>query len=138
VVSSSGKLSDIYLNTIPQSMGHFDQCLGISTAYFTGRYCTVYLKTESGSLTELLRDSTMAGFGTSRPGRKSNSADQHPASLGLCLPSSCSAEEIRESLELVLTFQLGNRSLISVSTTEDLCYDRSKINEFDPVDITIG
>lgn len=155
VHESSGKLPEvIQLLTRSQSgnnrfeYGLFDQCISSQsdTGQFTGQYCTVFLELEEVGEVEL-------GEARSKEIEIPKSIFNHLSTkegiVGLCLPSSCSALDVRKAVAQrvgKLKFPLSGNSLsllsssliknqksgdviVSVTTISDesYCYTQEKI-----------
>lgn len=126
--------------------GLFDECLDIRSVAdrFSGQYCTIFFKTapvdsseiidgdqdafKSASMTNILRQAL--GFeDTIRV--KPKPIDRDPwalwfnyPSLGLCLPSSCSASDLGESFaNLIGQYIIANQSIVVIAD-EEFCFSK--------------
>lgn len=153
MLDASGKLNDMYLNANKQVLGHFDQCLGIETSNFVGKYCTVFIQEHHSknsprkSFIQMLRN---AGLNeTKKNNQNFYSAEEYPKitttrnfhqpRLALCVPSSCFASDVGISISHLLRTQLpGDLSSISIATEEDFCTDKKEIVSLNMREIIIG
>ena len=151
------------------AVGLFDECLSIravpdvqpSSTLFTGQYCTVYFHVEPVSADEIhsLNDPNQRAenwlllyqiyqqlFNESLPLKTPKIRETDPntpflPSVGLCLPSSCSAEDVRSACAQ----QVGsstircNHSVVTI-TDANYCYTKEKVDappDLDGADITV-
>lgn len=146
--------------------GLFDECLAIrgpKEAGFKGKYCTVFLSTTTVDPSEVLPISPMDGkanivtifqlinqilggmiIQAGRVEPKTSEAEDYTyllPSVSLCLPSSCSADDLGQSVaQLVGTFIIGGDPLTSILTTtdEEYCFTDDSVRlSFDGPDIAV-
>lgn len=138
--------------------GLFDECLAIRTPLqFYGQYCTVFFKaalvdeelletpsqmeSRSSNLLTLLKLLGMLIPPSGSVVPKLAEADVITyafPSISFCLPSSCSAQDLGQSVaELVGSYAIGNYSIVTVSD-EHYCFrdDKEPIS-YDGPDITV-
>ncbi|XP_071536043.1 nose resistant to fluoxetine protein 6-like isoform X2 [Panulirus ornatus] len=120
MVDSWGKLPDGVLDGNTQAFGSLDECLSIhvepeGSNHFKGQYCLVSLKTLPGNETE---EEVYETDARPRILTSMGSASQMLAmsSYGTCLPSTCTGEQLAESLEVVLEPQGLNVSFVMCQT----------------------
>ena len=140
--------------------GLFDECLSIRASdRFRGQYCTVSLKpapvqqseiinedspipTEYSPILDVLRRLFGPSIGTVRVEPKTSGADALNyvlPSFPLCLPSSCSASDLGQSVaQLIGSYVIANQSIVTI-TDENYCFtqDDQDSPSFDGADIAV-
>ncbi len=142
--------------------GLFDECLAIrAPGRFRGQYCSVYLKptpvehsdiisddsTDENRLSPILDYLLRRLFGpslsTDRVEPKTSGADALNymlPSFSLCLPSSCSASDLGQSVaQLIGSYVIANQSIVII-TDESYCFtqdDQDPHPSFDGADIAV-
>jgi hypothetical protein len=145
------------LNT--HSVGLFDECLAVRAPDFQGQYCTAHFYTGqvpdnvhekrasssersnwlnwfqlielylnvTGTLVEVdpqVSDITYTSFSLS--------------SVGVCIPSSCTANDFRQSIaQLVGGFALNNQSVVTATDERSCHVDNQQAPSFDGPDIAV-
>lgn len=123
-------------------MGLFDQCLAVravtETTEFRGKYCSVYFQVKPMlQATASLPAHEIRVEDVSRPTSTYDPIRMHNAALfGFCIPSSCSAQDLRSAL----ANQLGNNGSIPVhsiliSTDDNHCHTDIKERPIDTASI---
>jgi hypothetical protein len=142
--------------------GLFDECLAVraESNRYRGRYCTIFFKLEPVTGSEILVNDQLNEpndtsstfevfnhlFGSSNHSRnrvepKLSGSDAMAfilPSLSLCIPSSCSASDLGQSVaEIIGNYVIGNQSIVTIAD-ENYCYteDNSPI-KFDGPDIAV-
>ena len=132
---SSGRLVEDLIHidgsdNVHHESGLFDECLSVQSAgvSFQGKYCTVFFglkrqelgndvtRRESDNLEEEEINENMSNF-------------QKP-SVGYCLPSTCSAGDLRSAVGQLVGFRVTkekNLSIVAISS-EKYCYTQDKIH----------
>ncbi len=116
--SMGGFPEGLMTNLQPYAVGLYDQCLAVRSPSFRGRYCTVFfypLPVATGETTADVGDADDADDAVGQRMRRVAAALDAPlrplvrpwrsgavagvgASLDLCVPSSCSAADVRRAL----------------------------------------
>lgn len=113
---ATGKLPDGILSGNLHPWGNWGECLDTvgyynitdsETAGFIGRYCLAFIDENSSS-----------GLGDNLPAQSSALSGLLPATVGICIPSTCSSQELAEGLTTVL------RGKVKVMVPETTCYTR--------------
>lgn len=140
---SSGRLAEQLFNTDSQNVHHstglFDECLSIQPEDepFQGQYCTVFFENES--VREHENDHDYHSQAILETGKtavcKEGEPKEHKSnflmpSVGFCLPSTCSASDLRSAVAQLVGQQLINKTNFTmvVITNENYCYSQNKIN----------
>lgn len=140
---SSGRLADKLFHTdsenVHHSSGLFDECLSIQPdeVPFQGQYCTVFFEHESipehkitdNYHNQLIRESSNTA--TCKEGEpKEHISNFLMPSVGFCLPSTCSARDLRSAVAQLVGQQLVNkRNFTTVAiTNENYCYSQDKLS----------
>ncbi|KAH7645179.1 nose resistant to fluoxetine protein 6 isoform X1 [Dermatophagoides farinae] len=84
MIDSNGRLTSGLLEGRFTNLGQFSECVTTSSESFSGKYCTVYISIPNNLITVL---SNISGFDHIM-------YETVSAKLGVCLPSTCSQEEI--------------------------------------------
>lgn len=145
---------------IRYELGLFDQCIssGSQTEEIKGQYCSIFIKAQPLQKPYSLEDFNINGKSETglelktprmsvakRQKNYHTPVNQADVVVGLCLPSSCSAQDVRNAVAQMIgrnTFHLVRKthesddannqkllySLLS-STHDDFCYTKSKILE---------
>ncbi|KAI1303711.1 Nose resistant to fluoxetine protein 6 [Halotydeus destructor] len=127
VIDSSGKTPSALFESTLSSFGDYNECLDINTPSFTGQYCMPDLfpvKTKR-------QHATWPG-----PSRKERAASGRvnlgdiavfrglSFNFGLCVPSTCTAGEIRNILAIVLEpYLLSPAGAVSCDTKKSISYE---------------
>lgn len=152
---STGQLPlGLFGSTNLNADGLFDECLAVRSPLFEGQYCTVAFKPELVDPADMLpptqteKDLLMGRrnyitivqiLGQLSDGNRvvpkvmeANTDTHYLPSIGFCLPSSCNATDLGQSIaQLIGSYVIGNRSVVTVAD-EQLCFKNSK--EIDPID----
>jgi len=131
------------LSTKDQSyfeMGLFDQCLAVravtDTTEFRGKYCSVYFQVKPIGLLQATASLTADEIRVEDVPRPASTYDPirlHNAGLfGFCIPSSCSAQDLRSALANQLGTN-GSTSIhsILISTDDNHCHTDTKERSMD-------
>lgn len=135
---SSGRLKGDLLSTLSSrniyhESGLFDECISTewtSDLPFDGKYCSVFFESVKNMpiLRTVIRekdpDHDVAYF--------------EMTSLGLCIPSTCSARDVRSSVAQQIesfTNQMTDSFEVEVVTNEDYCYTKEEITTIAKSDI---
>ncbi len=125
---SSGKLKREMIHTgsgnIHHESGLFDECLSVQSSDFQGQYCSVFfdlkpvLEPENESISPRVGEpyEYMSNF--------------RMPSASFCLPSTCSARDLRSSIAQLVGYRVidgKNFSIVTLSN-EDFCFTKEKIN----------
>jgi hypothetical protein len=107
--------------------GLFDECLSVQPDEipFQGHYCTVFFGLKPSHQEESVRNS---GFIEDEP-YEHISNFQKP-SVGFCLPSTCSASDLKSAVSQLVGFRTikeKNFSIVAISN-ENYCYTQEKIH----------
>jgi len=130
VYESSGSLTDKLIESgtgnVKHEMGLFDECLAaVGSPSFEAKYCTVFF--DYSNQTMLVSNS--GGLSITKQGRLvENMSNFVKPSIAFCIPSSCSADDLRSAV----ADRISNRqhlSFLSPSTSEDFCYTQNKIKD---------
>lgn len=136
--------------------GLFDECLAVRAPGFTGQYCTTFFKVALVNQSEVLptvnRETRrnlvtifkLLGILISSDGRvepKTAEADVITyafPSISFCLPSSCSAQDLGQSVaHLIGGYIFGNYSIVTV-VDEQYCFkETDSPKDFDGAEITV-
>ena len=128
--------------------GMFDECLAVRSApsKFRGKYCTVFFKLAPIVDSQIIQDAESSTenqsgsvvlyvlrqlFGSSAGNRRVEPKLFNPEtitifhnypSLSICLPSSCSASDLAQSVsQLVGSYVIGDKSIVTI-TDDDSCF----------------
>ena len=126
VYESSGRLAEELIYTgsghVHHESGLFDRCLVAIQASddleFQGQFCSVFF--------ELKPTSSIEHY-TAEPYK--NMSNFRMPSVGFCLPSTCSAKDLRSAVAQLLDNRNSRGANYSIVTlgSEDYCYTRQKI-----------
>ena len=148
------------------AVGLFDECLSVRAvnATFTGQYCTVFFLAKQLQEGDLMDDDTPiesaqdrritlvtvyriaqwlgAVFeGDIRQLQQPKTAERldeftYGPSMGLCIPSSCSAIDLRVAVaQLVGKYAIGNQSIVTTSGADFCFVERDGAPDFNAADI---
>ena len=134
---SSGKLVKdlIYIegsDNVHHESGLFDECLSVESngVPFRGQYCTVFfgLKPVDSEESTRGRRNDTNNFNEAEP-MEHISNFQKP-SVSFCLPSTCSAGDLRSAVAQLVGFRVINQNNFSIvaMSSEDYCYTQEKIH----------
>ena len=128
---SSGSLTtklriDSRTRNVHHEMGLFDECLnafdrlddGETAPSFEAKYCTVFFDNQQQ------QDIDNESLNEAEP--VENMSNFVKPSVAFCIPSSCTASDLRSAVAHRFRHRLHLPSLVSV-TSEDFCYTRDKI-----------
>ncbi|XP_057375604.2 nose resistant to fluoxetine protein 6-like [Daphnia carinata] len=140
---SSGRLAEQLFHTnshnVHHSSGLFDECLSIQPedVPFQGQYCTVFFENES--VREHENDHNYRSQDLLETGKtavcKEGEPKEHKSnfvmpSVGFCLPSTCSARDLRSAVAQMVGKQLTNKmdfTMVAIAN-ENYCYSQDKIS----------
>lgn len=141
--------------------GLFDECLSIRAPFFNGKYCTVFFKSTSINPQEIIsvEDTNQTGVtelsnvltlihllgltsGSDRVEPQLSVADSGTSmlpSISFCLPSSCSAEDLGQSVAQQIGSYIfaNNKSIVTVADPGYCFEDLRTPNSFDGAEITV-
>lgn len=136
--------------------GLFDECLAVraESNRYRGRYCTIFFKPEPVAGWEILNDELIVDneridasasifevlnlvFGSSATNNSRNRVEPKLSgsdamafilpSLSLCIPSSCSASDLGQSLANIIgSYVIGNQSIVTIAD-ENYCYTEDNL-----------
>ena len=136
VFEASGRLVEELIHTgsgnVHHESGLFDECLSVVTdgVDFGGQYCTVFFDLKLISPVESNVD------GESHEGEPyTHMSNFRMPSVGFCLPSTCTARDLRSAVAQLVEFRSingMNHKVVTISS-EDYCYyeDKTKKIKFD-------
>ena len=136
VFEASGRLVEELIHTgsgnVHHESGLFDECLSVVTdgVDFGGQYCTVFFDLKFISPVESNVD------GESHEGEPyTHMSNFRMPSVGFCLPSTCTARDLRSAVAQLVEFRSingMNHKVVTISS-EDYCYseDKTKKIKFD-------
>ena len=117
------KLIDSVTGNVRHEMGLFDECIAVNTASFQAKYCTVFFHQNK---MKIINQSETQGQDINNSNNQGeilkNMSNFVKPSVALCVPSTCSAGELRSAV----ANRIRHLSLVSV-TSEDFCYTQEKI-----------
>jgi len=153
VYHSSGRLTEHLIYTgsgyVHHDLGFFDECLSIRPheVSFQGQYCTVFFdltpvsKLQNDDKNNPATYESMKGDEEGEP--KNHISNFLMPSIGFCLPSTCSARELRSAISQRIGYrrvQNINFSLVAI-TNENYCYTNDKLSaqskKFDTIAIGV-
>ena len=128
--------------------GLFDECLSVesdefdSRVPFQGQYCTVFFKLKPvKEETTNVNQENISNTSTDEP--VENHYTYQKPTVGFCLPSTCTADDLRSAVAQHVgyrTIQETNFSIVTVAN-ENYCYTQKKIDTnrttFDNVTIAV-
>ncbi|XP_057379360.1 nose resistant to fluoxetine protein 6-like [Daphnia carinata] len=129
---SSGRLIEnlIYIeenSDVHHETGLFDGCVSVQSdgIPFQGQYCTVFFglkQVDSGGISN-----SVENWKEEEPIEKSSNFLK--PSVGFCLPSTCSARDLRSAVAQQVGYRVSNGKNFSIVATssEDYCYTQEKI-----------
>ena len=137
---SSGKLAENLIHTgsdyVHHDLGFFDECISVqpNSAPFQGQYCTVFfdliLATKQQHNEKHNNYSTFDLVINAKEGEpKKHISNFVMPSVGFCLPSTCSARDLRSAVSQRIGYRLVQEkhfSLIAI-TNENYCYTQDKV-----------
>ena len=136
VYEASGRLVEELIHTgsgnVHHESGLFDECLSVVTdgVDFDGQYCSVFfdLKLVSSVESDVDEESNEGEPYT-------HMSNFRMPSIGFCLPSTCSARDLRSAVAQLVGFRSingTNHQVVTISS-EDYCYseDKTKKIKFD-------
>lgn len=129
VYESSGKLVEDLIHIegnsdVHHESGLFDGCVSVQPdgILFEGQYCTVFF-----GLTEVTEQDNAENLKEEQP--KESSSNFLKPSIGFCLPSTCTASDLRSAVAQQLGYRVSNGKNFSMTaiSSEDYCYTQQKI-----------
>ncbi|XP_037078000.1 nose resistant to fluoxetine protein 6-like [Pollicipes pollicipes] len=126
---STGKMPDGILEGNVNPMGNWDECLNTTASFndksFIGKYCmaSLFKSGESTSRSHLLRRTAPVANLDVAPILPAL-PDGTEATVGVCIPSTCTAEELTLGLDIAL-----RRQKVSAYIPDYLCYTREDKTE---------
>ena len=131
VYESSGSLTDKIIETgngnVYHDMGMFDECIAVVNPSFQGKYCTVFFHQNKMKIINQSETEEQDINNSNNQGEPvENMSNFVKPSVAFCIPSSCTASDLRSAVANRLRHRLNLPSLVSV-TSEDFCYTRDKI-----------
>jgi hypothetical protein len=140
VYQSSGRLAEHLIHTgsgyVHHDLGFFDECVSIypSDVPFQGQYCTVFFDLTPVSRRQNYEKQNPAidqSIKSDKEGEPKNHISNFlMPSIGFCLPSTCSARELRYAVAQRIGYRLienVNFSLVAI-TNENYCYTNNKLS----------
>ncbi|XP_046643543.1 nose resistant to fluoxetine protein 6-like [Daphnia pulicaria] len=137
---SSGRLAEHLIHTgsgyVHHDLGFFDECVSIypSDVPFQGQYCTVFFDLTPVSRRQNYEKQNPAidqSIKSDKEGEPKNHISNFlMPSIGFCLPSTCSARELRYAVAQRIGYRLienVNFSLVAI-TNENYCYTNNKLS----------
>ncbi len=135
---SSGRLEEHLIHTgsgyVHHDLGFFDECVSIhpSDVPFQGQYCTVFFDLTSVLKRQNYENQNPAIYESSdKEGEPKNHISNFlMPSIGFCLPSTCSARELRYAVAQRIGYRLienVNFSLVAIAN-ESYCYTNDKLS----------
>ena len=119
---SSGSLTDKLIDSVTgnvrHEMGLFDECIAVNTASFQAKYCTVFFDSHQTMTPNKNNDSVLL----------ENMSNFVKSSVAFCIPSSCTADELRSAVAHRLATH-RRLSLLSPIASEDFCYTQNRIKD---------
>lgn len=111
--------------------GLFDDCVSVRSGAiaFQGQYCTVFFGLKPVTNEQSVDDhetTSSDDYWTS----KENIYDNQKPAVGFCLPSSCTAEDLRSAISQRVGYRVikGENFSITVLASKNNCYTQEKIN----------
>lgn len=147
VYESSGRLSFDLLSTgsanVHREVGLFDDCLQVSgddDSEFVGQYCSVFFKIERIDPEEV--DESLAPAMRLKHPKTGDPTELHSnfknPGASFCLPSSCSAVDLRTAIAQQIGFEVLNGTHSVVTLADDnYCYSKAKKHQLDWATITV-
>lgn len=116
--------------------GFFDECLRVNVSNrFSGQYCTIFLKPQSGDWTDHLVQNIGDASRNDTPFAQ-NSMFVLP-SFSVCVPSSCQAADIEDLIaQLFANHTFGNQSVVPL-VDEHYCFKENETIAIDSADIAV-
>lgn len=133
---SSGRLVEhlLYIDgseNVHFESGLFDDCVSVRSdaIAFQGQYCTVFFGLKPVTNEQSVDDhetTSSDDYWTS----KENIYDNQKPAVGFCLPSSCTAKDLRSAISQRVGYRVikGENFSITVLASENNCYTQEKIN----------
>jgi hypothetical protein len=143
VYESSGSLTDkLMIDTgtgnVQHEMGLFDECLAaisitspVAASFNQAKYCTVFFDSDHQQQ-QMKMTNNRSESSSRRPSNKisqpvENMSNFVKPSVAFCIPSSCTADDLRSAIALRLHQRRPLTELLLPSTSEDFCYTQNKI-----------
>ena len=149
---STGKLPEFQHNLIrPKSAldalyvnGNFDKCLSVQSdrEHIVGQYCTVFLNVEPVPDEFLINGTKLKEPRMSKVEVPKNLYESLPtkdAGIGFCLPSSCSASDLRSAVAQRVGRNMiePGKSVVTIAD-ENHCFTNEKIASHSALDLPSG
>lgn len=115
--------------------GLFDGCVSVQPdgISFNGQYCTVFFGLKEVTQAKIGKHQTEFTSDTVEEYKEPNESlsNYQSPSVGFCLPSTCSASDLRSAIANQLGYRvIGDRNFsIVVNADENYCYTHEKIHE---------